>query len=188
MPCGSDGVSVMSRVGRKSIEVPAGVTVGVEGRVVSVKGPRGELIRELPPGTSAAVSEGTLSVSRADDARVSRSIHGLARSLLANMVEGVSRGYSRQIEVEGVGFRAVVQGGKLVLNLGFSAPIEYAIPEEIAVSVDGGTKIVVSGVDKQRVGCAAARIRSFFPAEPYKGKGIHYKGEHVRRKVGKTVA
>lgn len=178
----------MSRVGQTPIEVPDGVSVSVEGTKVRAKGAQGELTVDLPPGITAAVEGNLVRVARPDDLRESRSFHGLGRSLLANMIEGVNKGFSKELEIEGVGFRAALQGKTLVLTVGFSSPIEYQVPDGIAIDVPGGTKIKVSGPSKQLVGQVAARIRAFCPVEPYKGKGIQYKGEHVRRKVGKTVA
>jgi len=178
----------MSRIGQKPVEVPAGVTVGVDGTTVRVKGPKGELALDLATGVAASVANGKVSVSRANDLRMTRGCHGLTRTLIANMIEGVTKGFSKDLEIQGVGFKAAVQGRKLVLSLGFSNPVEYSLPDGVNAAVDGATKIVISGLDKQKVGDAAARIRSFYPAEPYKGKGVRYKGEYVRRKVGKSVA
>lgn len=178
----------MSRIGKKPIAIPAGVTVSVQGNTVTVKGPKGELSHEVPGFVTVQVVDGRVELAcrRAD--KEGRAIHGTNRSLLANMVKGVHEGYSRDLEIHGVGFRASVQGRKLVLSLGYSHPIEYEPPEGIAVKVVENTGINVSGPDKRMVGDVSARIRSFFPPEPYKGKGIRYKGQYVRRKVGKTVA
>jgi large subunit ribosomal protein L6 len=171
------------------VAVPAGVTVTVDGATVTVKGPKGELAVELPEGISASVVDGKeISFTRPRDDRRSKSFHGLARSLVANMVEGVDKGFQKDLEIQGVGFRAAVQGKKLSLSLGFAGPKEFDIPEGVTVTEQGGVNLTVSGPDKQLVGQVAARIRSYFPAEPYKGKGLRYKGERVRRKVGKTVA
>jgi large subunit ribosomal protein L6 len=178
----------MSRIGDKPIGVPAGVTVKVEDRRVSAKGPQGELSVEIPERLSVALEDDRVVVGRPDDTRESKRMHGLVRSLVANMVEGVEKGFSRQLEIEGVGFRASVQGQTVSLALGFASPKEYKAPDGVTVTEQGGTKITVSGPDKQKVGEAAARIRAFSPAEPYKGKGLRYAGERVRRKVGKTVA
>jgi large subunit ribosomal protein L6 len=178
----------MSRIGKQPITVPAGVKVNVQGRDVLVEGSQGKLSFTLPEPISASAGEGTVEVVRCDDTRHSKSYHGLSRSLIANMIEGVSTGFKKELEIEGVGFRAAVQGRKVMLWLGFASPKEFSIPEGVNVAEEGGTKLVVSGADKQAVGEAAARIRAFFPAEPYKGKGIKYKGERIRRKVGKTVA
>jgi len=178
----------MSRVGKQPVVIPDGVTVTVQDREVRVKGPVGELSMTLAGPVSAVVEEGRVVVSRSEETREGRSFHGLARSLVANMVEGVSRGFSKKLEIQGVGFRAAVQGQNLTMTLGFSKPVDFIAPDGVKLEVEGGTQITVSGPDKQKVGDAAARIRSFFKAEPYKGKGIRYAGEHVRRKVGKTVA
>lgn len=178
----------MSRIGEQPVEVPAGVTVSVAGATVSVKGANGDLSLELPGKIQAEASDGKVVLSRPDDSRESKSTHGLARSLVANMVEGVSKGFSKKLEIEGVGFKAAIQGQALTMMLGFSSPVEYTVPEGVTVTVDGGTKVLVASADKQKVGDCAARIKSFFPVEPYKGKGIRYSDEHVRRKVGKTVA
>jgi len=178
----------MSRVGERPIQLPSGVTVNVEGQSVSVRGPLGELSIQLPPAVTAGVDGTILTVQRADDSRESRSLHGTMRSLLTNMIEGVSKGFSKELEVEGVGFKASVQGQTLALSLGFSSSINYAVPEGVKIEVERGTRMKVSGADKQLVGDTAARIRSFCPVEPYKGKGVRYGDEVVHRKVGKTVA
>lgn len=178
----------MSRVGEKPITIPSGVTVTVEGEAVRAKGPLGEMSVDLPVAITAAVEDNAVTLSRAEDSRECRSFHGLARSLVSNAVEGVSKGFSKELEIEGVGFRAAIQGQKVTLSLGFSSPVVFEAPEGVKVTEEGGTKLVISGPDKQKVGDTAARLRGFMPAEPYKGKGLHYKGEYVRRKVGKTVA
>jgi large subunit ribosomal protein L6 len=177
----------MSRIGRKPVAIPSGVTVRVDGGRVVTKGPKGELALSLPPGVTAAVKDSAVQMACAEDSALGRSRHGLARSLLANMVAGVSKGYSVDLELQGVGFRAAVQGTKLTLTIGYSSPVEYVAPAGITIAVKE-SNITVSGPDKQLVGDVAARIRSFYPPEPYKGKGIRYKGEYVRRKAGKTVA
>ncbi len=176
----------MSRIGEKPVGIPSGVTVTVVGSRVDVKGPKGDLSRQLPRAISARVAGDAVVVMReGDDAKP---FHGLSRSLIANMVEGVSKGYRRDLEIQGVGFRASVQGQVLSLSLGFASPVEYRIPAGLTITVNNNTEVNVAGADKEQVGEAAARIRAFYPAEPYKGKGVRYKGEHVRRKVGKTVA
>lgn len=177
----------MSRIGKKPVTVPAGVTAAVNGARVSAKGPKGELSLELPAGISATVKDGTVLVTCSEGMEAASSLHGLSRSLIANMVEGVAKGYSIDLELQGVGFRAAVQGSKLTLTIGYSSPVEFLAPKGITIAVKESL-ITVSGPDKQLVGDTAARIRSFYPPEPYKGKGIRYKGEHVRRKAGKTVA
>lgn len=178
----------MSRIGQKPVAIPEGVTVTVKGDTVHVKGPKGELSFRFPETISAQVDGATLTVSRSEETRRGRSFHGLSRTLVANMVEGVSQGFQKELEIQGVGFKAAVQGNQLILSLGFASPVEFAIPEGIDVREEGGTKVFISGASKELVGTTAARIRGFFPAEPYKGKGIRYRDEQVRRKVGKTVA
>lgn len=177
----------MSRVGKKVISIPAGVTVTVNGALVTVKGGKGELSWTMPEGITAAVEGTELSVSRADDSRKLRALHGTNRSLLANMVEGVSKGFTKELEIVGVGFKAAVKGKALDLALGKSHPILHPIPAGLTVTVTDNTKIKVEGVDKQVVGQFAAEVRGYYPPEPYKGKGVHYVGEHIRRKEGKSV-
>jgi len=178
----------MSRIGKQPVGIPATVTVTARGGWVSVKGALGELSRTLPDGISAVVADGAVCVSRKDDSRVQRSYHGLSRSLVKNMIEGVVKGYKKELSIEGTGFKALVQGPKLMLSLGFASPKEYSIPAGITVTEKQGVQLTVTGIDKQLVGEAAARIRGYYPAEPYKGKGIKYVGEQIRRKQGKTVA
>ena len=178
----------MSRIGEQPIPIPDGVTISVEDGRVAVNGALGALSLDLVSGIALQVADGRVDVTRASDTKRNRSLHGLTRSLVANMVEGVARGFSKSLEIQGVGFRAAVEGRQLSMALGFASDVQYEIPEGITVTVTGGTALTVSGTDKQKVGNTAARIRSFFPAEPYKGKGVRYKDEHVRRKVGKTVA
>ena len=177
----------MSRIGNKIIVVPAAVKVGLEGPRVSVEGPKGKLAWTLPASIRAVREADKLRVTRDGDSRESRSLHGLSRSLVANMIEGVTTGYRKELEIQGVGFKAVVQGQTLNLNLGKSHPIMYPIPAGIKITVVENTNVTVEGADKQLVGQVAAHIRGFFPAEPYKGKGVRYKGEIVARKEGKTV-
>jgi large subunit ribosomal protein L6 len=180
----------MSRIGQKPIEIPKGITVTVSGATVTGKGPGGELAIPIPACIEANVSEGkvTLSVRDPADARAG-AMHGTARTLVANMVSGVQKPYTKDLEIQGVGFKAQQQGAnKLVLSLGYSHPIEFEIPKGITVKVTDGTAVSVSGADKQMVGQVSSRIRGYFPAEPYKGKGVRYKGEHIRRKAGKAVA
>lgn len=179
----------MSRIGKNPIAIPEGVTVTVDGSTVSVKGKLGELNRDLVKGIGVQVDDNKVIVSRADDSRKQRSCHGLSRSLIFNMIEGVSKGYRKDLTIEGTGFKAVSNGKFLSLHLGFASPKDYLIPEGVKVTVDGnGVKLAVEGTSKELVGQAAARIRSYYPAEPYKGKGIKYAGEVIRRKQGKTVA
>jgi large subunit ribosomal protein L6 len=176
----------VSRIGRQPIPVPAGVTVTVEGSRVHVKGPKGELERELHPRMRVVVEGSVVRVERPDDDRLSRSLHGLTRTLVANMVQGVSQGFEKALELQGVGYRASKSGRNLVLTVGYSHPVEMQPPPGIEVEVPSATAVIVRGADKERVGAFAAKVRSVRPPEPYKGKGIRYRGEKVRRKVGKT--
>jgi large subunit ribosomal protein L6 len=177
----------MSRIGRKPIEIPEGVTVSVtEGRV-TVNGPKGELSQSVSPAMRIERNDGTLTVERPSDRGEHRSLHGLTRSLIANMVEGVTRGFEKRLEIQGVGYRARLQGRALELALGYSHPVSIPPPDGIEFEVPQQTEIIVRGIDKQLVGETAARIRKQRPPEPYKGKGIRYRGEYVRRKVGKRA-
>lgn len=176
----------MSRIGRLPVAIPAGVTVSVaDGNVVTVKGPKGTLVRTFAPELTIEVKDNEVLVSRPNDLKREKSLHGLTRTLIHNMVEGVSNGFSKTLEVNGVGYRAVKQGKKLTLSLGYSHPVEMEDPEGIETKVDGN-KIIVSGVSKEKVGQYAAEIREKRKPEPYKGKGIKYETEVIRRKVGKT--
>ncbi len=177
----------MSRIGLKPIELPAGVEVEVDGNnLVTVKGPKGELQEQISSLINIEVSDGELRVSRAADSREERSQHGLARTLIANMVTGVTDGFEKKLQLEGVGYRAEKQGSKLVMSLGYSHPVEMEDPEGITTEVPSATEIVVKGIDKVLVGNYAADIRSWRKPEPYKGKGIRYSGEVIRRKEGKA--
>jgi large subunit ribosomal protein L6 len=186
----------MSRVGKQPIDIPAGVTVDAKDNAVTVKGKLGELSRTFQKGIFVKVEGGQVVVTRAADEglmkkelKLLKGCHGLTRTLVKNMIEGVSVGYKKALNIEGTGFKSVLQGDKLSLSLGFAGPKFYAIPEGIKVTVDNpGVNITVEGISKELVGQAAARIRSYYPAEPYKGKGIKYAGEQIRRKQGKTVA
>ena len=178
----------MSRIGRKPITIPSSVKVGVAQGTVSVEGPKGKLQLKVHPRMKVGLKDNALLVERPTDIRTDRALHGLTRSLLQNMVRGVTEGYSKTLEIEGVGYRAQVTGRKLVLSLGFSHPVEYQIPEGVDVKAPKQTQLVVSGSDRQKVGQVAADIRGFHEPEPYKGKGIHYTGEVIRRKQGKTTA
>ncbi|CAM3851876.1 50S ribosomal protein L6 [Bacillus sp. ISL-47] len=176
----------MSRIGKKPIEIPSGVTVTLDKNTVTVKGPKGELSRSFNPDIEIKVEENVINVSRPSEAKEHRALHGTTRALLANMVEGVSKGFERGLELIGVGYRAQKQGKKLVLNVGYSHPVEIEPEEGLEVEVPSNTKIIVKGTNKERVGALAANIREVRPPEPYKGKGIRYEGEYVRRKEGKT--
>lgn len=178
----------MSRVGLMPIEVPEGVEVKVSPGMVVVKGPKGELQQAVHSDISVVREEGTLLVKRPTNQRTHRALHGLTRSLVANMVEGVTKGFEKQLEIQGMGYRALLQGNTLTLHLGYSHPIEYEAPEGIDFELSGRNLIIVRGIDKQKVGQVAAEIRAFRKPEPYKGKGVRYVGEVVRRKVGKTGA
>jgi large subunit ribosomal protein L6 len=178
----------MSRVGQKTIALPEKVTINVTaGGGVAVEGPKGKLEWQLPSGISVDHGDGAITVKRENDHRKLRALHGTARSLINNMVQGVTDGYSKELEIQGVGFRAAVKGDKLDLSLGKSHPILHPIPGEVTVTVTDNTKIKVEGTDKQVVGQFAAEVRSYYPPEPYKGKGVRYVGEYVRRKAGKSV-
>jgi large subunit ribosomal protein L6 len=176
----------MSRVGKKPIEIPAGVTVTINGNVVTVKGAKGELTRAFNPDIEIKIEESIINVSRPSDSKEHRALHGTTRALIANMVEGVSKGFERGLELIGVGYRAQKQGNKLVLNVGYSHPVEIEPEAGLEIEVPANTKIIVKGTSKERVGALAANIRDVRPPEPYKGKGIRYEGEFVRRKEGKT--
>jgi large subunit ribosomal protein L6 len=177
----------MSRIGKQPIAIPAKVKVEVKGRQVSVEGPKGKLNWELPRRTSAKVENGKVLVSREGDDDAVKALHGLSRALLNNMVRGVSEGFVKKLEIQGVGFKAAVQGNNVNLLLGYSHPIVYPIPSQIKVTVEENTKLTIEGPDRQVVGQVASELRSFYPPEPYKGKGVRYVGEHVVRKEGKTV-
>jgi large subunit ribosomal protein L6 len=176
----------MSRIGRLPVNVPSGVTVSVKDHEVSVQGPKGQLTLAYASPISVKVESGAVTVARPDDGKRSRALHGLTRTLISNMVEGVTRGFSKNLEIQGVGYRAQLQGKKLGLQLGFSHPVVFEPPTGIEIKVEGQNKIQISGADKQQVGQVAAQIRSIRPPEPYKGKGIRYEGERVRRKLGKA--
>jgi len=175
----------MSRVGKQPIPLPDGVQVTLDGRRVAVAGPRGELTRDLPAAVRAEVADGRVLIRPVDDSRESRALWGLSRTLVANMVEGVSQGYAKELEIVGVGYKAELQGRAVKLALGFSRPVVYDPAEGITLEVPGPQAVVVKGIDKELVGQSAAEIRRLRPPEPYKGKGIRYKGERVRRKVRK---
>jgi large subunit ribosomal protein L6 len=177
----------VSRIGRKPVTVPDGVTVDIKPGMVSVKGPKGELSQALSPDMKVTQSDATLTVDRPTDRGEHRALHGLTRSLIANMVTGVTDGYEKRLEIQGVGYRARLQGKALELSVGYSHPVSVSAPDGIDFEVPVPTQVVVRGIDKQLVGEIAARIRRTRPPEPYKGKGVRYAGEHVRRKVGKRA-
>jgi large subunit ribosomal protein L6 len=177
----------MSRIGKQPVVVPPKVKVEIKGQMVFVEGPKGKLDFELPARTSARLEGANLLVSRQGDDAEARALHGLSRALVNNMVKGVSDGFVKKLEIQGVGFKAAVQGNKVNLALGYSHPVNYPIPEQIKVTVEENTKLTIEGPSKQLVGQVAAEIRSYYPPEPYKGKGVRYSEEKVRRKEGKTV-
>ena len=176
----------MSRIGKKLIEIPSGVTVTNNDNTVTVKGPKGELTRAFHPDMEIKIEDNVLTVSRPSENKEHRALHGTTRSLIANMVEGVSKGFERSLELIGVGYRAAKSGNKLVLNVGYSHPVEIVPEAGVEVEVPSQTKVIVKGIDKERVGALASNIRAVRAPEPYKGKGIRYEGEFVRRKEGKT--
>ncbi|MFQ4137235.1 50S ribosomal protein L6 [Nodosilinea sp. PGN35] len=176
----------MSRIGKRPIPVPAKVSVTIDGQDIQVKGPKGELSRTLPSGVVVVQEGDTVLVNRKDESRLARERHGLCRTLVANMVEGVSSGYQKRLEIQGIGYRAQVQGRNLNLSLGYSHPVVFEPPAGIEFVVENNTNVIVSGIDKELVGNIAASIRASRPPEPYKGKGVRYAGEQVRRKAGKS--
>jgi large subunit ribosomal protein L6 len=178
----------MSRIGNAPIPVPSGVDLKVAEGQFQVKGPKGQLARPVPAGITLDVADGQATLKRPDDKKTSKSMHGLARALLANMVTGVTDGFARVLEIQGVGYRADASGKTLNLNLGYSHPIAVEIPDGLKVSVENNVLVTIEGIDKELVGQFAADVRAFRPPEPYKGKGIRYQGEYVRRKVGKAGA
>lgn len=177
----------MSRIGKKILEIPQGVTLTNNSNVITVKGPKGELTRAFNPEMAIKVEDNVLTVERPTDSKEHRSLHGTTRAILGNMVEGVTNGYQKTLDLIGVGYRASKAGSKLVLNVGYSHPVEIQPEEGIEIEVPSNTKIIVKGIDKERVGAIASNIRAVRPPEPYKGKGIRYEGEFVRRKEGKTA-
>ena len=178
----------MSRIGKKPIPVPKNVTATVDGQTVKVKGPKGELERRLHPSMAIALDDGNITVARPSDEPGHRALHGLTRTLVANMVDGVTKGYSKQLEIIGVGYKAEARPYGLQLALGFSHPVEYRAPKGIKLTAPQPTQIIIEGADKELVGQVAAELRSLRPPEPYKGKGIKYQGEQIRRKAGKAGA
>lgn len=178
----------MSRIGRQAIAVDSGVEVTIQGPAVSVKGPKGALSHELPEGITAEMEEATLKVKRRDDSKRQRALHGLSRALLANAVHGVSKGFTKELEIHGVGYRAEVAGKVVKFSLGYTHPVEFPIPEGINITVDKNTRLAVSGFDRQQVGQVAAVIRALRPPDVYKLKGIRYAGQRLRKKAGKTGA
>jgi len=178
----------VSRVGKNPIGIPAGVDIKIDGATVTVKGPKGELSLQVDPDIKVTTRDGEITVSRPNDSQRFRAMHGLYRSLIANMVEGVTNAFQRKLEIVGVGYKGEMRNNRLNLQLGYSHPIVFVPPEGIEINAEGPTNLTVSGIDKELVGQVAAKIRSFRPPEPYKGKGVKYAEEHVRRKAGKTAA
>jgi large subunit ribosomal protein L6 len=177
----------LSRIGKKPIEIPKGVTINLDGQLVKVKGPKGELFRTIHPAMKTEMLEGELVVTRPNDLKESRALHGLTRALIQNMIVGVTESYKKTLDIVGVGYKAELKGKNLLLNIGYSHPIYFVPPEEIKLEVPTPTQIIISGNDKELVGLVAAKIRSFRKPEPYKGKGIKYSDEHIIRKAGKTA-
>ena len=178
----------MSRIGRKAVALAKGVTVSVRGDDIRVKGPKGELSAKLMPGISVDIEDGQVKVSRASDEKQARAWHGMTRALIANMVTGVTEGFQKTMEIVGVGWRAQLQGKKLVMNLGYSHPVEFTPPSGIEIVVENPIKFIVKGIDKELVGQTCALIRQYRPPEPYHGKGIRFENEYIARKAGKTGA
>ena len=178
----------MSRIGKMPVDIPSGVNIDIKDDVVTVKGPKGTLSQELTGGIKIKIEEGKINVTRPSESKQHRSLHGLYRSLINNMVEGVTKGYQKDLQIEGVGYRAELSGTSIVLRLGHSHPIKVDPPEGITLEVPSPTAITVKGIDKHLVGQVAANIRKLRKPEPYKGKGVRYKGEHIRRKAGKAGA
>lgn len=176
----------MSRIGKLPIEIPQGVNIAVDGNIVSVEGPKGKLSQDICGAVDVTIEGNILTVLPRDESRIAGAYHGLYRTLIFNMVHGVSQGYSKSLVINGVGYRAEVKGDALMLNLGFSNTIEYQFNDDLQITCEGTNKITVSGIDKQKVGQASAEIRSIRPPEPYKGKGIRYENEIIKRKVGKA--
>src|ERR1700682_185193 len=186
--CSPTSGNFMSRIGNKAVEIPDKVKINIDNAgAVSVEGPQGKVNMTLPRGIKGSVKDNRVSLVRDAETRSVKALHGLSRALVNNMVQGVSQGFSKNLEIEGVGFKAAVQGSKLNLSLGFSHPILFDIPKEIKITVTESTKVTIHGSEKKLVGQVAADIRRFYPPEPYKGKGVRYAGEQVRRKEGKTV-
>jgi len=177
----------VSRIGKKPVEIPKDVNISLDGQVIKVKGPKGELHRTIHPAIKAEVVENEIKFSRPDDLKETRSLHGLTRALIQNMINGVTESYKKSLEIVGVGYKAELKGKNLLLNIGYSHPIYFVPPDVIKLEVPSPTQIIISGIDKELVGLVAAKIRSFRKPEPYKGKGIKYSDERIIRKAGKTA-
>ena len=177
----------MSRIGKKPVAIPSGVKAAINANTINIEGPKGKLSYSFAPGFKVEVKDNAVSITRPSDAKQDKSTHGLIRSLINNMIIGVTEGYKKELEITGVGFKAAVQGKVVNMVIGYSHPINYNIPDQIKVTVEENTKLTVEGPDKMLVGKVASELRAFYPPEPYKGKGVRYVGEHVQRKEGKTV-
>jgi large subunit ribosomal protein L6 len=177
----------LSRIGKKPVEIPKGVNINLEGQVIKVKGPKGELHKTIHPAIKAEIVENEIKFSRPDDLKETRSLHGLTRALIQNMIIGVTDSYKKSLEIVGVGYKAELKGKNLLLNIGYSHPIYFVPPDDVKLEVPAPTQIIISGIDKELVGLVAAKIRSFRKPEPYKGKGIKYSDERIIRKAGKTA-
>lgn len=177
----------MSRIGKLPVEVPSGITCKMEGNLFTAKGPKGEHSERIPADIQVSVEDKEIKVTRPSEQKRHRALHGLSRTLVANSIQGVTEGFTKKLEIKGVGYKAEVKGKNLVLNVGYSNPVEYPVPEGIEIKAESPTLLAVSGIDKQRVGQVAAEIRGFRKPEPYKGKGVRYLGEVVRQKAGKTA-
>ena len=177
----------MSRIGKQPVPIPENVRVTIKGRSLTINGPKGELSWDFHPDMSVTQKDKQIVVTRPNDTKIHKSLHGLTRMLIANMVEGVTKGYQKTLEISGIGYTAEIKGRSLLLNVGFSHPVLFTPPEDITLNVPSNLVVTVTGIDKQKVGEIAAKLRSISPPEPYKGKGIRYKGEYVRRKAGKKV-
>ncbi|UCD15250.1 MAG: 50S ribosomal protein L6 [Candidatus Omnitrophota bacterium] len=178
----------MSRIGKQPVNLPKDVKAKQEGRSLLIEGKKGKLSLEIPPAITVELDNGKITVKRNNDSKKVRSLHGTVRALISNIVEGVTQGFKKELEIIGVGYKAVMKGKSLVLNMGFSHPVEFSIPPDLKVSVPAANRIVIEGIDKQKVGEFTARVRRIYPPEPYKGKGIRHSGEEVRKKLGKALA
>lgn len=176
----------MSRIGKLPVDIPQGVKVDVSGNTVTVEGPKGKLTQDVRPEITVNVDGNQVVFTRKDESKSSKSFHGLYRNLVNNMITGVSAGFSKTLVINGVGYRAEMQGKTLILNLGFSNPVEYEVDDDLQITCEGNNRVIISGIDKQKVGQISAELRSLRPPEPYKGKGIKYETENIRRKVGKS--
>jgi large subunit ribosomal protein L6 len=178
----------MSRIGKKPVVIPQGVKVEFKDRAIYVEGPKGKLVKNISDRIDIGIKDNLVSVTRVADTKLDKSLHGLYRALIANMIKGVTDGYTKELEIIGVGFKATVSGNNLVLNLGFSHPVNFPVPEGIKIETPKATQIVIRGIDKEKIGQLATEIRAIYPPEPYKGKGVRFAGEYVKKKIGKAQA